>query len=67
MTIFWFFRKVQNDSTRNRRACMIRFMNVDETRGVHMSGSKQVVFCSFCLPPWEKGVNICMFVECVMF
>ena len=21
-----------------------------------------VVFCTFCLPPWEKGVSLCMYV-----
>ena len=43
----------------NRRACITRCMNV-------MIGdffkSKPVVVCSFCLPPWKKGVSLCLYV-----
>ena len=39
-------QKCQVRNTRNRRAYMIRYMRV---------------VCSFCLPPWEKGVNLCMY------
>ena len=54
-------QKGQVHCTRNRRACMIRCMNVDEARGVCKDRSRWRSVVSACFPPWEKGVRLCMY------
>ena len=44
-------------STRNRRACMTRCMNVDEAKGVCKDRSRRRS------APWEKGVSLCMYYK----